>query len=99
MELTQTIIGAVLFFAGVTIAVMGSRNHIRTDLRTSLMTPRGKLMLGLVLIFIGTQVFLSQFLGSRPPDAGTRKGVNLDDASRPIVISTGHLRNSACREG
>ena len=94
MELPQTIIGAVLFLARVTIAVMGSRKHARTDLRTPLMTPRGKLMLGFVLIFIGAMVFFSQFLGPRPPGAGMRKGVERDDVPRPLVVLTAFARKA-----
>ena len=86
MELPQTIIGAVLFLAGVTIAVMGRRQHTRTDLRTPLMTRRGKLMLGFVLIFIGALVFLSQFLGPRPPGAGMRKGAERHDGVRQVAV-------------
>ena len=94
MELPQTIIGAVLLIAGGTIAAMGRRKHERTDLRTPLMTPRGKLMLGFVLIFIGALVFLSQFVGPRPPGAGTRKGVERDDGVRPVAVLTGFARKA-----
>ena len=96
MELPQTIIGVVLVLAGATSFVMGSRKHTRTDLRTPLMTPRGKLALGFVLIFIGAMVFLSQFIGQRPPGAPTmRKGAERDDGARAVVILTERRRGIA----
>jgi hypothetical protein len=95
MELPQTIIAAAFVLVGVAFSVMGSRKHIRTDLRTPLMTPRGKLALGFVLIFIGAMVFLSQFVGPRPPGAPMRKGASRDEVARPVAILMERLRGIA----
>jgi hypothetical protein len=71
MQLPQTIIAAVFIAIGAVFVVLGSRKQPRTDLRVPLMTPRGKLVLGLLLIFIGVSVFLSQYAtGPRPPLGG-----------------------------
>lgn len=76
MLLPQTIIGAATVCTGVLSYAMGRRKREWNDLRTPLVSARGKLVLGYALIFVGSMIFLSQFVGPRPDGMPRPRGMS-----------------------
>jgi hypothetical protein len=65
MQSAQTIAAAVFGLAGASIFAVGKyqkANHVIG--KVPLLSARGKHAIGLVLLFLGVMIFLSQFVGS-----------------------------------
>jgi hypothetical protein len=103
MQSAQTIAAAVFGLAGASIFAVGKyqkANHVIG--KVPLLSARGKHVIGLILLFLGLLIFLSQFVGSGtkrvggrmagaaivPPHSGTS---NL--AKGATIVTPSNLRN------